>query len=239
MKALNKDAQNLRTIYSENDVDRIENEILYGCQGSNGSGSGASQTLGGGDPNLWRRIPEFENECALWALTNIALDKRKTLSFPDGNGGTVTRHINSENYWPVQAYSDIKGLAQNRDWPNCDSDGNVITEGEGAGHTQYTNGQMFPSIARTIGQETGILSGGQKHFNNYAELKAYMTENEEWLNANHGNGTFMIMNVHEGVGHTSVCNGFNNDGELKYKDASGSHKYNSTQNGSDEWTLIY
>lgn len=66
-----------------------------------------------------------------------------------------------------------------------------------------------------------------------------MTQNEEWLNANHDNGTFMIMNVHKGVGHTSVCNGFNNDGELKYKDASGPHKYNSTQNGSDEWTLIY
>ena len=30
MKALNKDAQNLRTIYSKNDVDRIENEIPGG-----------------------------------------------------------------------------------------------------------------------------------------------------------------------------------------------------------------
>lgn len=34
MKALNKDTQDLRTIYCENDVDRIENEILSGGEGS-------------------------------------------------------------------------------------------------------------------------------------------------------------------------------------------------------------
>jgi len=45
MKALNKDAQNLRTIYSENDVDRIENEILRSGEG-NGSGSGSGGNSG-------------------------------------------------------------------------------------------------------------------------------------------------------------------------------------------------
>ena len=238
MKALNKDAQNLRTIYSEEDVDVLENEILYGCQGSNGSGSGASQTLGGGDPNEWKRIPQYKNECALWALTNIALDKRKTLSFPDGNGGTVTRHINSENYWPVQAYSDIKGLAQNRVWHACDVNGNELT-GEGAKTYTYTDGEMNSSVVRTIGQEAGILSGGQKYFKKYEDLHTYMTENKEWLNANHKNGTYLISNKHNGVEHTSVCNGFDNKGRLKYKDSTGSHTYNSTDNCDDEWTLIY
>ena len=47
MKALNKDAQNLRTIYSENDVDRIENEILSGGEES-GSGLGSGSGLNSG-----------------------------------------------------------------------------------------------------------------------------------------------------------------------------------------------
>ncbi len=46
MKALNKDALNLRTIYSKNDVDRIENEILRSGEGSgSGLGSGSGNIL--------------------------------------------------------------------------------------------------------------------------------------------------------------------------------------------------
>ena len=37
MKTINTDAQKLRMIYNEKDVDRIENEILRGGEGS-GSG---------------------------------------------------------------------------------------------------------------------------------------------------------------------------------------------------------
>ncbi len=49
MKELNKGAQSLRTIYSENDVDRIENEILRGGEGSgSGSGSGSGIVWSGG-----------------------------------------------------------------------------------------------------------------------------------------------------------------------------------------------
>ena len=48
MKALNKDAQNLRTIYSENDVDRLENEILSG-----GEGSGSGSDSGSGSGSAW------------------------------------------------------------------------------------------------------------------------------------------------------------------------------------------
>ena len=55
MKALNKDAQNLRTIYSENDVDRIENEILRGEEGS-GSGSGSGSSSGSGSDHAGTRI---------------------------------------------------------------------------------------------------------------------------------------------------------------------------------------
>ena len=47
MKTINTDAQNLRTMYSEKDVDRIEDEILRGGEGSdNGSGSGSGSMAG-------------------------------------------------------------------------------------------------------------------------------------------------------------------------------------------------
>lgn len=76
MKALNKDAQNLRTIYSENDVDRIENEILSGGEGS-GSGSGSAgesgSTYGSSHGNLF--IPVLDEECGLYALTQTRIYK--------------------------------------------------------------------------------------------------------------------------------------------------------------------
>ena len=77
MKALNKDAQNLRTIYSENDVDRLENEILSGGEGS-GSGSGSAgesgSTYGSSHGDLF--IPVLDDECGLYALTHTRTSAR-------------------------------------------------------------------------------------------------------------------------------------------------------------------
>ena len=238
MKALNKDAQNLRTIYSENDVDRIENEILSGGEGS-GSGSGSGS---GGNNETWKHIPEIDDECMLWALTSIAVDKEMTIATLDEEGHTVYTDV-SPDFDATTLYGYLKDSAQSRVWPYCDVNGNELT-GEWAGTYTYTGGAMMPSVARTIGQETGILSGGQKHFTSYAELKSYMENNTEWTEAYHENGTFMIMNKHidennNEIVHGSVCNGFDENGNLMYRDAFGPHTYNSTDNGSDEWTLIF
>ena len=82
MKTLNKDAQNLRTIYSENDVDRIENEILSGGEGS-GSGSGSGSTFGSLTNNP--QIPVICDECGLYALTQTKLNQTNDPQSQDFN----------------------------------------------------------------------------------------------------------------------------------------------------------
>ena len=243
MKALNKDAQNLRTIYSEEDVDVLENEIMScgdGSDSGSGSGSGSDQTSE--KKKRYERIPEIDDECMLWALTSIVVENKMAMSVVDEDGNKSFKCIDKK-FSAKKAYEYLKESATNRVWPYCDVNGNEFT-GERAGTYTYTGGEMKPSVARTIGQETGILSGGQKFFKSYAELKSYMENNTEWKDGNHKNGTFMIMNKHidekkNEIVHGSVCNGFDENGNLMYRDAFGPHTYNSTDNGSDEWTLIF
>ncbi len=56
----------MRTIYSEKDVDRIEDEVLRGGEGS-GSGSGS------GSNAYDLNIPFYTDECALFALTKAKI----------------------------------------------------------------------------------------------------------------------------------------------------------------------
>ena len=65
MKELNKDAQNLRTIYSENDVDRIENEVLRG-----GEGSGSDSGSGSDDQGVSSSFSDFKQAPDLYISLN-------------------------------------------------------------------------------------------------------------------------------------------------------------------------
>lgn len=115
----------------------------------------------------------------LYAIISIAASRHIPITYreSDGSGGyrERTETIGRNGFTATQAYNYVKGLATGQNWTPCDVDGNPI---EGAETYNYTGGTMAPSVARSIGEKSGILQGTQMHFNSYNELQAYISTAE-------------------------------------------------------------
>ena len=196
--------------------------------------SGASQTLGG-NTNPYT-VPQNEGECMLYANISLAASKHLSITYrvSDVHCGykKKTGTIGRNGFTATQAYNYVKGMATSQDWTPCDVDGNPI---EGADTYNYTGGAMSPSVARSIGQQSGILQGTQIHFNSYDELQAYI--NTDNFKKTHPSGSYIISN--DSGEHAVIGNGVDRNGNIIYSDANNhKSKYDESQRiGS--WTLIF
>lgn len=198
--------------------------------------TGSSQTIGGTSTSLYT-IPQNENECMLYALISIASSKHIPITFitPDGQGGysQTTKTIGKSGFSAEEAYRYVKELATGRSWIPCDVFGNPMTDGN---PYNYEGGAMAPSVAKTIGQQSGILQGETMYFKTFDELHSYMNTPE--FKINHPKGTYIISS--ESGAHATVGMGVDSNGNVRYTDADHnfSTKYkDSEKNGS--WTLIF
>lgn len=152
MKALNKDAQNLRTIYSENDVDRIENEILRSGEGS-GSGSGSGSSSGSGSDPAGTRITISAGSDSVDVGDPIVF----TVNLSWTNGQIVSEHCTAY----VNATIDLKYLPEEYEYDRVQVDVNFIGYFgiSIAGECRYYNikkdpGRKRPLIEGLIGSYT-------------------------------------------------------------------------------------
>lgn len=181
-------------------------------------------------------VPQNENECMLYAIISIAASKRIPITYvtSDGHGGyqTKTKKIGQDGFTATDAYNYVKGLATGQSWTPCDVYGNPIPDAE---PYNYTGGAMAPSVARSIGEKSGILKGTTMYFNTYEELQAYISTPS--FKKDHPSGTYIINS--DSAGHAVIGKGVDNKGNVKYSDANhGSSKYkDSEKNGG--WTLIF
>ena len=202
MKALNKDAQNLRTIYSEKDVDRIEDEILRGGEGSNnGSGSGLGSTYGSSHNDLW--IPVVNDECGLYALTQTRINKTNV---QEGQG------FNAAEY-----YGRLKDFSTNI----RDEEGNQL----------YTGGAMSREVLLMTGIEFNLFDNNQE-FNSETREEFFSDsedENGETITGNYS--SLRIVHImkwdeyaNDYVDHYAAVerNGVDlRRGKVRYKDSDG------------------
>lgn len=196
---------------------------------------GASQTIGGSTTSSYT-IPENEDECMLYAIISIAASRHIPITYRESDGSSGYRErtetIGRNGFTATQAYNYVKGLATGQNWTPCDVDGNPI---EGAETYNYTGGTMAPSVARSIGEKSGILQGTQMHFNSYNELQAYISTAE--FKKNHPSGSYIISSA--SGEHAVIGNGVDRKGNIRYSDAKnkGSKFKDSEKIGS--WTLIF
>lgn len=185
--------------------------------------SGATQTLGGSSTSPYE-VPIYENECMLWAILTIAKNNHLPITMSDGK---TTKYIGS-GYTAEQAYNYVKGLATSRTYPTCDVKGKPI---DGASPYSYGGGEMPPSIAQSIGQQSGILKGGSIYFSSYSDLQMYIQ------NCDLKSGTYIICS--DTGKHAAVGKGTDKKGNIRYSDADhNSSKYKESEQGGG-WTLIY
>jgi len=193
----------------------------------------ATQTIGNQTNNKYA-IPKNEDECMLYAILSIAkknnipitiieLDK-KTGEFIKKTG-TIGR-----TFTGAQAYEGVKNYATSQEWPQCDVEGRVHPNSISY---KYNGGTMAPSVAKSIGKQSGILQGAIMHFDSYEALNTCMLNPD--FNAKHPKGTYIICNEN----HAAVCNGVDRNGNIKYTDANNDNaKYRKDQQ-KGTWTLIF
>lgn len=188
--------------------------------------SGATQSFG--EKKNPYTVPVNQSECMLWAILTIAVDKKIPITMSDGK---TIKTIDNE-YTAEEAYNYIKSIATGKNFPACDVNGNII---DGHEPYNYSGGAMFPSIAKSIGQQSGILKGGYIHFNSYDELQGYIQQNIQIGTLKPG--SYIICS--EDGKHATVGKGIDKNGKLKYTDSSHiSAKYNESDKVGG-WTLIY
>lgn len=182
-------------------------------------------------------VPQNENECMLYALISIASSKHIPITYvkSDGKGGyeQKTGIIGENGFTAEAAYNGVKRLATSRSWTPCDVYGNPIQDED---PYSYEGGAMAPSVAKTIGKQSGILQGVIVHFNTYDELQAYISRPE--FKGNHPNGTYIINS--ESGAHATIGSGVDSKGNVKYMDAS--HGFSTKYKDSEKeggWTLIF
>lgn len=188
-----------------------------------------------GTSNSLYNVPQNKSECMLYAIISIATKKGIPITYqiPDGQGGytQTIKKIGKEGFSASDAYAQVKLMATSKSWVPCDVYGNPIPNEE---PYRYTEGEMAPSIAATIGKQSGILKGHILYFESYKALQTYMSTDS--FNIQHPSGTY-IINSTSGR-HATVGRGVDKNGNVKYYDAEYTGKYKPEQQiGS--WTLIY
>ena len=196
---------------------------------------GASQTIGGSTTSPYT-VPENEDECMLYAIISIAASRHIPITYreSDGSGGykKSTKTIGRNGFTATQAYNYVKSMATGQDWTPCDVDGNPI---EGAETYNYTGGAMAPSVARSIGEKSGILQGTQMHFNSYNELKTYISTAE--FKNNHPSGSYIISS--DSGEHAVIGKGVDRKGNIIYSDAKNSRSKFKDSEKTGSWTFIF
>lgn len=196
--------------------------------------TGSSQTIGGTSPYT---IPQNENECMLYALISIAASKHIPINYitcdEQGKQTQLTKKIGENGFTAEKAYDYVKKLATSQSWPPCDVYGNPIPNEE---PKSYEGGAMSTSIAKSIGQQSGILKGEIMYFNTYEALVKYMRTPE--FQNNHPKGTYIISS--ESGGHSTIGNGVDKKGNVRYTDADHtfSTKYKDSEK-SGSWSLLF
>ncbi|MDO4172941.1 MAG: hypothetical protein Q4D28_09600, partial [Prevotellaceae bacterium] len=180
--------------------------------------------------------PQNENECMLHAIISIAVSKHIPIKYvtldSNGNEQSITKEIGKGGFTATDAYNYVKGLATGHSWTPCDDYGKPIINST---PYIYTGGEMAPSVAKAIGQKSGILKGGIEHFDTYEKLQEYI--NTASFKQEHPNGTY-IINSSSGK-HATVGKGVDNNGNIRYSDAEHySSKYKDSER-TGSWTLIF
>ena len=190
--------------------------------------TGATQKFGNGtnDYDDGTTVPTYKDECTLWSLVTVAVNKKTKFEVTNKKGDTEYNSI-GHGCTASYAYEYVKSLAQGQTWRE-----------DGEEHV-YTNGAMPPSIAANIAREAGIMEGITRHFNTYQELYDFISD-PSWAN-DHPSGTYMISN--DKLTHTCVCNGIKK-GEVKLqrnRDNMESQPkcFNTDDNSNDGFVLIY
>lgn len=191
------------------------------------SESGASQTISGNQQNSFQ-IPQYENECMLYAIVNIANLNKIPINQTNGKDPQII----SQNYSATSAYADIKSRATSRTWQPCDVNGNPI---EGEEPYLYSGGEMAPSVAASIGKDAGILKGEIMHFNSYEQMHAVMSTAS--FQKDHPKGTYIINS--DAGRHATVGKGFDRHGNIKYSDAGHNSENYKDSEKVGEWTIIF
>ena len=181
-------------------------------------------------------MADYEDECMLYAIISIAASRHIPITYreSDGSGGykKSTKTIGRNGFTATQAYNYVKSMATGQDWTPCDVDGNPI---EGAETYNYTGGAMAPSVARSIGEKSGILQGTQMHFNSYNELKTYISTAE--FKNNHPSGSYIISS--DSGEHAVIGKGVDRKGNIIYSDAKNSRSKFKDSEKTGSWTLIF
>lgn len=174
--------------------------------------------------------PTYDNECVLWSLITIAVNKGSKINVVNNKNNSVSTKKISRSYTATNAYNYVKSLAIGQTW---------TSEEDGLVHT-YVGGAMPNSIAANIAKQSGILEGIEQKFNSYEDLYAFIT-NPTWSKA-HPDGTYLISNMT--IGHTTVCNGCNKNGSIKLEinnnsSANQESVYSKEKNATNVYCLIY
>ena len=196
---------------------------------SNAMEPGASQTLGSSVSRF--DIPVEEDECMMYAIIRIAINKGKPITYVDNNGIERTRMIGDSGFTASDAYATVKGMATSQSWTPCDVYGNAIPN---AAPYNYSGGAMAPSVASVIGKQSGILEGKIMYFDSYEEMQSYISSYS--FKKDHPDGTYIISS--ESQNHATVGRGVDKKGNVHYQDATSNSKYKEKeQTGS--WTVIF
>ena len=91
------------------------------------------------------------------------------------------------------------------------------------------------SVARSIGEKSGILQGTQMHFNSYNELKTYISTAE--FKNNHPSGSYIISS--DSGEHAVIGKGVDRKGNIIYSDAKNSRSKFKDSEKTGSWTLIF
>ena len=188
---------------------------------------GATQSIGGSSTSPFS-VPINDNECMLWSILTIAAENHIPITMSDG---TTTKKI-GYSYTAEQAYNYIKGIATSKTFPACDVNGDEI---DGQDPYNYGGGAMFPSIAKSIGKQVGILKGELIHFDSYDKLQEHIQRNIQ--DGNLKSGKYIISS--EDGKHATVGKGIDKRGNIRYTDSkNNSSKYEDYEKVGG-WTLIY
>ena len=159
--------------------DQYNLDVEYRTPTTRSSANGIE--IGSSGPGLYD-IPQYENECMLYAIVNIAKMNRIPINQTNGRD---PRTIGTDNYSAASAYENLRRRATGQSWTPCDVYGKPI---EGEESYQYTGGAMAPSVAASIGRDSGILKGGIMYFSSYDEMYAVISSVS--FQSEHPNGTY-------------------------------------------------
>ena len=221
---------------------------------SGDGGTGASQEVNE-DPSAKYKVPVEDDECGLWAITQMAVDNKIEINTgkTDKKGKPIKRKVghaygsDQKTYTATDAYNDLKNSARSKDRFNYDNRGN-----RQSGTHRYTDGEITPTDLADVAFDAGIMTGGKEYFESYEEMVQFL-DSDDWK-SKHKKGTYVLYNPREtkDQGHFSICNGtkYNkktNQMEVNCKDWAGKKTYTSSDDNYPEgmnenrkgWAILY